>query len=124
MMFGAPDFTCPCCGYVVFDEAPGSYLICPICFWEDDLVQLLNPTFSGGANKTSLLEAQRNYKEFGATERRFIKHARKPKASDVKDPTWRRIDAASHYAREFTGSVIVKGTVVLESAYYWRRSAV
>ncbi|WP_248129036.1 CPCC family cysteine-rich protein [Pseudomonas sp. W2Aug9] len=26
-------FTCPCCGYAVFEEHPGSYDICPICFW-------------------------------------------------------------------------------------------
>ena len=31
---------CPCCGYLVFDEEPGSYSICPICYWEDDAVQL------------------------------------------------------------------------------------
>ncbi|WP_241494482.1 CPCC family cysteine-rich protein [Pseudomonas asplenii] len=30
-------FTCPCCGYAVFEEPPGSHDICPICFWEDDL---------------------------------------------------------------------------------------
>jgi len=35
-----PMYPCPCCGYVVFDEPPGSYAIRPICFWEDDLAQL------------------------------------------------------------------------------------
>jgi rubrerythrin len=33
-------YPCPGCGYLVFDEPPGSYEICPICFWEDDLAQL------------------------------------------------------------------------------------
>ena len=33
-------YPCPGCGYLVFDEPPGSYEICPICFGEDDLAQL------------------------------------------------------------------------------------
>jgi anaerobic ribonucleoside-triphosphate reductase len=28
---------CPCCGYQVFTGPPGSYEICPVCGWEDDL---------------------------------------------------------------------------------------
>ncbi len=36
----------------------GSYAICPLCDWEDDSVQLANPTSEGGANKRSLLQAQ------------------------------------------------------------------
>jgi hypothetical protein len=79
---------CPCCGYVVFEE-PRSYEICPICFWEDDPVQAADPWFAGGANKPSLAEAQRNYSEFGAMERRFLKNVRRPGDSDAVDPTWR-----------------------------------
>lgn len=30
---------------------PGSYEICPVCFWEDDRVQFRWPAMSGGANK-------------------------------------------------------------------------
>jgi hypothetical protein len=33
-------YPCPCCGYLMFYEGPGSYDICKICFWEDDLSQL------------------------------------------------------------------------------------
>lgn len=53
-------YPCPCCGYLVFDESPGSHEICPICFWEDDLTQLRFPLMSGGANPVSLIEAQEN----------------------------------------------------------------
>jgi hypothetical protein len=28
---------------------PGSFVICPVCFWEDDDVQLENPNFAVGA---------------------------------------------------------------------------
>jgi len=55
----------------------GNYEICKVCFWEDDLVQLADPTFEGGANKVSLNQAQKNYREFGACEREMIPHVRK-----------------------------------------------
>ncbi|HEY5908286.1 MAG TPA: CPCC family cysteine-rich protein, partial [Vicinamibacteria bacterium] len=45
-----PRYPCPCCGYLMFKESPGSHDICKICFWEDDIVQLRDPHFSGGAN--------------------------------------------------------------------------
>ena len=53
-----PTIPCPACGFLVLVEAYGSYDICPLCGWEDDIVQLVNPTSGGGANKTSLLECQ------------------------------------------------------------------
>lgn len=44
-------YKCPCCGYYTFDERPsGSYDICPVCFWEDDPVQLDDPSYEGGEN--------------------------------------------------------------------------
>jgi hypothetical protein len=79
---------------LVFDEPPGSYAICPICFWEDDNVQLRFPTMTSGPNKVSLINAQRNFLRFGASEERFISNVRKPEATDEKDPTWRPIDSA------------------------------
>ncbi|RJQ76067.1 CPCC family cysteine-rich protein [Amycolatopsis panacis] len=52
------EYPCPCCGYLVHGEPPGSYAICPVCDWEDDLVQLRWPTYAPGANRSSLVEAQ------------------------------------------------------------------
>ena len=49
---------CPCCGFLVFEDSVGSYEICPICTWEDDGVQLANPTSAGGANSDSLHSVQ------------------------------------------------------------------
>ncbi|EHR62990.1 hypothetical protein SaccyDRAFT_4169 [Saccharomonospora cyanea NA-134] len=86
-------FPCPCCGHRVFEQpAPGSYYICPICFWEDDDVQFRWPTMPGGANKVSLVEAQHNYRTFGACERRVLKHVRPPTEDETVDPAWRPID--------------------------------
>jgi hypothetical protein len=52
------NFTCPCCGFKTFQNPPGSYDLCAICGWEDDIQQLKSPTMSGGANKKSLKEYQ------------------------------------------------------------------
>ncbi|WP_092978661.1 CPCC family cysteine-rich protein [Actinopolyspora lacussalsi] len=53
-----PGYPCPCCGRLVHDQPPGSYLICPVCGWEDDLIQLRWPHRTRGANRSSLVEAQ------------------------------------------------------------------
>lgn len=84
-----PDYPCPVCGYLVFDEPPGSFAICPFCFWEDDIVQLAYPLMAGGANKVSLYEAQQEFIKNGASEYRFIRHVRKPTTSDRREPRWR-----------------------------------
>ena len=80
---------CPCCGHLVFGEPPGSYEVCPICFWEDDPVQAADPWYAGGANTPNLADAQRNYAEFGAIEQRFTKNVRAATDQDVLDPNWR-----------------------------------
>lgn len=90
-------FTCPCCGYKVFNEPPGSYDICRICFWEDDVFQLYFPHQTGGPNRCNLIEAQVNYVQFGACERAMSKNARLPTESDARDKEWfplwtRRVD--------------------------------
>lgn len=49
---------CPACGFLTLEGAYGSYVICDLCGWEDDQVQLANPACGGGANSESLIEAQ------------------------------------------------------------------
>ncbi|MEV6631566.1 CPCC family cysteine-rich protein [Actinoplanes sp. NPDC051470] len=60
-MGSASQFPCVCCGHLVLEEPPGSHQICPVCDWEDDLVQLRWPTLGSGANKDSLVESQRKF---------------------------------------------------------------
>jgi len=81
-------YTCPYCGYIIFDEFPGSYEICSICFWEDDAVQLYYPVSGGGANRVSLIEAQVNYFQFGSCGQRLVNSTREPTDEDIKDPGW------------------------------------
>jgi hypothetical protein len=49
---------CPCCGFLTLEDFYGSYNICCICNWEDDGIQLSNPTSGNGANSRSLIDAQ------------------------------------------------------------------
>jgi rubredoxin len=78
-------YECPCCGNITFDEKPpGTYDICPVCFWEDDPVQFLNPDYIGGANKVSLKQAKINYLKFGASSEEFINKVRPPTRSEKK----------------------------------------
>jgi hypothetical protein len=83
-------FPCPCCGHQTFGEQ-GSYEICAVCYWEDDLIQLRWP-WSFGANAVCLVDAQRNYQRLGAMEERFLKHVRPPARDEPLDPGWRPID--------------------------------
>lgn len=85
-------YPCPCCGYkTLTQEEGGTYELCPICFWEDDGVQSDDPDYKGGANVVSLRQAQRNFVEFGASERQFVQRVRRPGDTDVRDPNWKPI---------------------------------
>jgi hypothetical protein len=72
-------YACPCCGYhTLAEQPPGTFEICPVCYWEDDNVQYSDPTLKGGANEDSLEEARANFKEFRASSRRFVAAVRLP----------------------------------------------
>jgi hypothetical protein len=86
-------YTCPCCGYKTFDHNPdGSYDICPICFWEDDLIPLTDPNYEYGANGVSLKQAQKNYIKFRACKDDVLQHVRQATKDDVKDTNWKLLD--------------------------------
>lgn len=75
---------CPCCLHrTLNDLCPGSYEICPVCFWEDDLIQFEDAEFRGGANRVSLIEARENYAQFGACDRQSLSHVRPPNPSEM-----------------------------------------
>ena len=116
-------FTCPCCGYEVFGEFPGSYDICPICFWEDDVFQLYFPGQGGGPNPASLMEAQVNFIQFGACDRTMAKNVRAPGVEDVRDSTWfplweRRVDVLDSQ----NSGAHPQHMTSKSALYYWLRS--
>lgn len=53
---------CPVCGKYEF-KGENDYDVCPVCGWENDVVQLEDPDYDGGANDISLNEARRRWAE-------------------------------------------------------------
>lgn len=77
-LYSSEDLTpreqCPCCDYISLPER-NNYLICPICFWEDDGQNLDKIDESSGPNHgITLREGRKNFREFGACERAMIKN--------------------------------------------------
>ena len=114
-------YPCPCCGYLVFDESPGSSEICPICFWEDDLSQLRFARTTG-ANHVSLVDAQENFIKEGVSELRFRSNVRAPTASDFREPQWRRLDLSTDTVEEPVEGMDYGNTYPDDTTrlYYWR----
>jgi hypothetical protein len=77
-------FVCPCCGNLTLNSpSPGSFEICPVCHWEDDNVQYIDPEYPYGANGISLEEARRNYQNFGAILDRWVAAVRNPLPNEI-----------------------------------------
>jgi hypothetical protein len=77
-------FACLCCGNRTLDgEPPGTYDICPVCYWEDDPVQGADLDARGGANSVSLSEARCNFSCFGAADERFVDLVRPPRRDEL-----------------------------------------
>ncbi|MGC4943975.1 CPCC family cysteine-rich protein [Kribbella sp. DT2] len=85
-------YPCPCCGRLVHHSDPGSYSICPVCGWEDDLVQLRWPGGGGGANRVSLVEAQRSYAKRGVAKSAFVSKSLPTDSGPSVDPGFRPVD--------------------------------
>ncbi len=82
-------YKCPCCGYyTLVKKPPGTYAICPVCYWEDDRVQYLNPEYTGGANTISLIQARENYLEIGACSKELLDFVRKPVEDELRGQNW------------------------------------
>lgn len=116
-------YPCPCCGRLVFSEPPGSYDICPVCYWEDDLVQLRFP-YMRGANHVNLIEAQHNYQAYGACEPRWCAFVRPAAADEPLESSWRRLDPARDALEDPAPGVDLGATYPadLTRLYYWRET--
>jgi hypothetical protein len=69
-----PREQCPCCDYISLPER-GNFLICPICFWEDDgqdVDELDAP--SAPNHGITLREGRANFEKFGACEKEMLEH--------------------------------------------------
>jgi len=82
-------YKCSCCeNYTLIQESDD---ICPVCYWQEDIVQREAPDFAGGANEESLNQARKNYRVFGAFNRKFVDKVRKPLYEELSE--------SNHYER-------------------------
>ena len=79
---------CPCCGHLTLGER-AMFEICDVCFWEDDGQgdQDADVVRGGPNGSLSLSAARRNYRQFGACERRFVERVRLPRRGEEPDGT-------------------------------------
>jgi hypothetical protein len=80
-----PDSACEVCGfYTFFSDERGRYLICPVCFWEDDEFHKDPDEPCDGPNHgVSLNQARKNYHKFGASRKEDVPHVRKPRPEEI-----------------------------------------
>jgi len=77
-------FPCPCCGYfTLFEEPPGTFCHCEVCWWEDDPVQFADPDYEGGGNAPSLRQAREFYRIIGVSDPHLKGHERAPHAGEM-----------------------------------------
>jgi hypothetical protein len=82
----ASKLPCICCGYLTITTG-GYYEICPVCHWEDTDHDYSDPDeYVGGPNHVTLSQGRRNFKEFGAAERRDIDRCRPPRPEEIPRP--------------------------------------
>ena len=78
------NYPCPCCfNLTLSEQPPGTYEVCPVCYWEDDPVQFVDEEYEGGANNVSLIKGRENYRAFGACSEDFRLDVRKPTVDEV-----------------------------------------
>ena len=118
----AKKYTCPCCGYKVFDNPPGSFEICPICYWEDEAMQLRYPK-EVGANKFSLVESQINFEKDGVSNIELKIFVRKASENEEKDKNWRKINLKKDNIAEKDGERKINiYPNDLTRLYYWEEN--
>lgn len=64
---------CPCCDYYTLSER-GIYDICPVCFWEDDGIDINQLDQHSGPNHITLRAGRSNFQKFGACDSTMIKN--------------------------------------------------
>ena len=107
MLVEPTKYPCPCCGYLTLSLPPGSFNICGICYWQDDVVQLRWAAYAAAANALSLIESQANF-------------AKSPGADDRRDPGWRPVDLARESFEEWDDHVWLPWPDDLTVLYWWR----
>ncbi len=78
--------TCACCGFKGVVE---EYDICDICNWQCDYAQESEPDFRPGPNRSTLREAQQNFKMSGNCDGVLERRRNSALSECERDPDWR-----------------------------------
>lgn len=62
---------CPCCDYFTLDSR-NDYEICPICFWEDDGLEINNLDEISLPNRITLKQWRENFLTYWACDKEMI----------------------------------------------------
>lgn len=71
--FGRLMHQCPCCDHFTLEDR-GQYDICPVCFWEDDGLDIGEIDEHSGPNHLSLREGRKNFGLIGACDKKAVAH--------------------------------------------------
>jgi len=82
-----PKHQCPCCDYITLPER-GTHLICPICFWEDDGLDIDTLDTRSGPNRMTLGEGRDHFIKYGACDSEMVKNV----ISERKRKNYKRIE--------------------------------
>lgn len=88
-------YACPCCGSLTLPQpSPGTWEICPVCFWEDI------PLEGWPANQTALRQAQRTCLQLGASHADWVNDVRPPIPAEARQPHWQTLDQQEATAQQ------------------------
>ncbi len=112
-----PNHPCPACGFLVFTALNEQSEICPICGWQNDVLDLQELYEPAGPNKVSLEQAQINFVRIGAKSATSLSSVRRPNDCDYRDPNWRPVDKTKDKPK-----AIDVNSEHFEDLYYWYQS--
>jgi len=82
-------FSCPCCGHLTISgPTPGSWEVCPVCFWEDSIG---SEDSWGAGGEDDLMLAQRAYLKMGASHADWLGKVRAPLPEEMRSESWRTL---------------------------------
>ena len=85
-------YPCPVCGYLTL-PARCDWDICPVCFWEDDVLES-DGDCNSPANSQLLSEAQANFVSIGAVHPDMVKNVRSLKPTEKHSSEWKLLPEA------------------------------
>lgn len=86
-------YTCFICGFRTLDERC-DWEICPVCFWEDDILVTTEDRTSPANRGMLVSTAQANFIRHGAVHPEFVSNVRPPTSGEEKDPGWQPLPKA------------------------------